>query len=57
MKLNNSGLALGMTLKMYASVAKGSKIKVRTFWGLIPKFVKVTRGKLVGSKGYFELPS
>ena len=42
------GLALGMALKSYASVAKGSKLKVRKCWGLIPTFVEVTEEKLVG---------
>ena len=36
-----------MALKFYASVAKGLKLKVRMFWGLIPTFVEVTGGKLV----------
>ena len=35
---NNFGLALGMTLKFYTSVAKGLKLKVRKFWRLIPTF-------------------
>ena len=30
-----------MAFKFYISVAKGSKLKVRTFWGLNPTFVKV----------------
>ena len=41
------GLALGVTLKFYSSVAKWSKLKVRNFWGLSPTFVKVTGEKLV----------
>ena len=48
MKFNNLGLALGTNLKFYASVAKGLKLKVRKFWGLIPAFVEVTGEKLVG---------
>ena len=36
---DNLGLALGMTLKFYTSVAK---LKVRNFQGLIPTFVEVT---------------
>ena len=48
LKLNNLGLALGMFLKIYTSVAKGSKIKVKTFLGLMPMFVEVTGEKLVG---------
>ena len=35
LRFNNTGLALGMTLKMYASVAKGLKLKFRTFLGLM----------------------
>ena len=41
-KFNNLGLALGMALRFYTSVAKGSKLKVRKFFGLILTFVKVT---------------
>ena len=37
-----------MVLEFYASVAKGLKLKVRKFLGLIPTFVEVTREKLVG---------
>ena len=47
-KFNNLGLALGMALKFYTSVTKGLKLKVRKFWGLVPKFVEVTGEKLVG---------
>ena len=46
-KLNNYGLALGMDLKFYTSVAKGLKLKVRKFLGLIPLFVEVTEEKLI----------
>ena len=35
-----------MALKLYTSVAKKSKLKVRKFWGLILKFEEVTGGKL-----------
>ena len=52
-KFNNLGLALGMALKFYTSVAKGLKLKVRKFWGLIPTFVEVTREKLVGGSFCF----
>ena len=48
-KFNDLGLALGTNLKFYTSVAKGLKLKVRKFWGLIPMFVEVTGEKLVGS--------
>ena len=41
-KFNSLGLALGMALKVYISLAKGLKLKVIKFYGLILKFVKVT---------------
>ena len=37
-----------MTLKFYASVSKGLKVKFRNFWELILKLVEVTKKKLVG---------
>ena len=46
-KFNNLGLALGTALKVYTSVAKGLKLKVRKFWWIIPTFAEVTREKLV----------
>ena len=46
-KFNNFGLALGANMEFYTSVAKGLKLKVRMFWGLIPTFVEVTGGKLL----------
>ena len=49
---NNLGLALGTNLKFYTSVAKGLKLKVRKFWGLIPTFVEITEEKLVGVNMY-----
>ena len=45
-KFNNVGLALGMSLKFYTSVAKGSKLKVRKFCVLRPMCVDVTGEKL-----------
>ena len=42
------GLALGMALKFYISMAKGLKLKSGKFYGLISTFVEVTGGKLVG---------
>ena len=42
-------MALGTNLKFYTNVAKGLKLKVRRFWGLIPMFVEVTGKKLVGN--------
>ena len=44
-------LVLGMALKVYTSVAKGLKLKVRKFWGLFPSFVEVREEKLVGGGG------
>ena len=54
-KFNNLGQTHAMNLKFYTSVAKGLKLKVRKFWGLIPAFVEVTEGKLVA--GAFLTPS
>ena len=48
-KFNNLGLTLGMALNLFSSVAKGWKLKVRKFLGLIHTFVEVT-GK-TGWKG------
>ena len=45
-KFNNLGLAIGTNLQFYTSVAKGLKLKVRKFWGLIRTFVEVTGEKL-----------
>ena len=45
LKFNNLGLALGIALKIYTSVAKELKLKVRKFYGLITRFVKVRVGK------------
>ena len=53
-KFNNFGLPPGTNLKFYTSVAKGLKLKVRRFWGLIPTFGEVTGEKLVG--GLFAPP-
>ena len=44
-----------MNLKFYISVVKGSKLKVRKFYGLIPTFVEVTGEKVV--RGPFWPPS
>ena len=35
-------------------MARGLKLKVRKFWGLIPRFVEVIREKLIG--GLFAAP-
>ena len=37
-----------MNLKVYTSVAKGIKLKFRRFYRLVPTFVEVSGGKLVG---------
>ena len=50
-KFNNLRLALSMVLKFYTSEAKGLKLKVRKFLGLIPTFVEVTGEKLVEGGG------
>ena len=41
-KFNNLGLVAGMDLQFYTSAAKGLKLKVRKFLGLILTFVEVT---------------
>ena len=46
-KVNNLGLAPGMALKFYTSVAKGLKLKFRKLWRLILTFVEVKGKKLV----------
>ena len=43
----NMLLALGIALKIYTSMAKGLKLKVRKFLGLLPMFVEVTGEKLI----------
>ena len=50
-KFNNLVVALGANLKCYTSLAKGLKLKVRKFLGLILTFVEVTGEKLVGGGG------
>ena len=56
-KLNTLGLARGMTLKFYASMEKGLKLKVRNFCGLSPSFVEVTGEKLVRGGMFAPPPS
>ena len=51
-KFNNLGLALGMALKFYTSLAKELKLKVRKFWRLAPTFVEVICEKPVGGPCY-----
>ena len=50
LKFSNLGLALGMALKFYTSVAKGMKFKDKTFWGLIHTIAEVTGEKLLGGE-------
>ena len=55
-KFNNLRLVLGRNLKFYTSVAKGLKLKVKMFWGVIPTFVKVAGEKQHGtSSGINEI--
>ena len=49
LKLNNLGLALGMALEFYTSIAKRLKLKVRMFLRLV---LEVTEEKMVDE----ELP-
>ena len=39
LKFNILGVALGVALKFYTSVAKGLKLKIRKFWRIIQMFV------------------
>ena len=55
-KFNNLGLTLGTNFKLYTSVAKRLKVKVRKFWGLIPLFVEVTGEKSVGARPFCPPP-
>ena len=43
-------------MKFYTSQGKGSKLKVRKFWGLVPTFVEVRGEKLVGEPFYSPPP-
>ena len=43
------GLALGIAFNFTTSLTKGLKLEVRHFGKLIPTFVEVTGGKLVGT--------
>ena len=45
-----------MNLKFYTSVARGLKLKVRWFLGLVSKFVEVAGEKLVGKTFYMHQP-
>ena len=52
-EFNNLRLALAKNLKIHTSEAKGLKLKVKNFWGLIPTFVEVTGEKQNTSGGCF----
>ena len=49
-KFNNLGLALVIALKVLTSVAKGLKLKIRKFWGIISMFVEIAEKNLLGTK-------
>ena len=51
-KFRNLGLARGIALEFYTSVAKGLKPKVKNIWGLILTFVEVAGEKLAGRPFY-----
>ena len=55
-KFNNLGVARGMALTFYLSVAKWLKLKVRKFWRLNPTFVEETAEKLVAEAFCFFAP-
>ena len=44
-------MIVGMALKFYAIDAKGLKLKLKKFWGLILMFVAVMGGRLVWGGG------
>ena len=50
-KFNHLELALGTNLKLYNSLSKELKLKVKKFLGLILTFVEVTGEKLVRGGG------
>ena len=56
LKFNNLKLALSTNLKFWPSVAKGLKLKVRKFLGLIPTFVEVTGENWSEGRGLFAPP-
>ena len=55
-KFNNLVQALDASLKVYTSVAKRLKLKVKKFLRLIPTFPEVTEEKVVGGT-FLPLPS
>ena len=50
------GLARGMALEFYTSVANELKIKARNFYRQNPRFVEVTEGKLLGEAFWHPHP-
>ena len=56
-KFNNLGLAVPTDLKLYTSLSKELKLRVKEFSGLILTFVEVTGEKLVGEPFCFPPPS
>ena len=50
------GLALGMALEFYTSVANELKIKTRNFCRQNPRFVEVTEEKLLGEAFWHPHP-
>ena len=49
---NKLGLALGMALKLYTSLTKELRIRVRKFWRMIPTYIKLKK-----KTGFLPLPS
>ena len=47
-QLQNLALVLGMALKFYCRVAKGLRLKLSKFSGLMPTFGEVTGEQLIG---------
>ena len=45
-----------MALKLYRSLTKCSKLKVKNFWGLIPTLVELQGENWVGRGGGFQPP-
>ena len=50
-KFSNLGLALGITLKFYTSVARRLKLKFRKFWGAKSYVCRSYRGKTSSGEG------
>ena len=50
------GLGTRYEFEIYTKLAKGLKLKVRKFWGLILTFVEVTVEKLVAGAAFCPPP-